>query len=464
LDNFTGRLLVFISDSKPSRKRGAEAAGDNFFCVLGADVNDFGNGKIAVVKPDAATCFFSQATNFPAGHYFIWATLEVARSSVQEVDINPTRASAVALKLDQSIPPESLPEDTEWLKYLKVASPLLSQFHGHPMFLRAGIILPSDYYQHPGRRYPVWVRIGGYGARYTSIESLMAEKSDFRKTWMAVDTPRMILVQLDGSGPYGDPYQVNSANNGPYGDALIHELLPEIEKKFRCQPHARVLSGVSTGGWAALALQIFYPGEFDGAWSFCPDPVDFRAFELINIYQDTNAYVNAYGFERPSERNVDGDVKLTARQELQLENVLGRGDSWTMSRQQWGAWNAVYSPRGKDGFPARLWDPQTGVIDRAVAEAWKQYDLRLYLREHWKTLAPKLQGKLHIAAAEADNYFLNNAVHRLDESLSRADPPFKGTIVYGPRKSHGWTDIPLKTMLLEMQAAVDRRTNAAVQP
>ena len=169
------------------------------------------------------------------------------------------------------------------MKFLKVPSPLLSQFHRRPMYLRAGVVLPSDYYQHPDRRYPVWVRIGGYGNRYWSIKSFMDEKSEFRKTWGEADTPRMILVQLDGAGPYGDPYQVNSANNGPYGDALMQELLPQIETRFRCLPNARVLSGLSTGGWAALALQIFYPDSFIGTWSSCPDPVDFRALELIHI-------------------------------------------------------------------------------------------------------------------------------------------------------------------------------------
>jgi hypothetical protein len=191
--------------------------------------------------------------------------------------------------------------------------------------------------------------------------------------------------------------------------------------------------------------------------------VDFRAFEMINIYENTNAYVNAYGFERPSERTVDGEVKLTVRREVQLENVLGRGDSWTLSGEQWCAWNAVFSPRGKDGLPERLWDPQTGAINHAVAEAWKRYDLRLCLQEHWKTLGPKLQGKLHIAAGDADNFYLNNAVHLLDEFLSHANPPYKGTIVYGPRKGHGWSNLAVKPMLQEMQAAVER-VNRVRQP
>jgi S-formylglutathione hydrolase FrmB len=232
-------------------------------------------------------------------------------------------------------------------------------------------------------------------------------------------------------------------------------LIPYVEKQFRAigRPQARVLSGVSTGGWASLALQVFYPDFFNGSWSFCPDPVDFRAFELVNIYEDDNAYVNQYGFERPSERTVAGDVRLTLRREVRIENVLSCGDSWTMSGGDWGAWNAVFGPRGTNGLPVALWNPQTGLINHEVAAEWKKYDLRLVMQQIWMTLGPKLQGKLHIAAGDADNYYLNNAVHLLDEFLAHADPPFKGRIVYGPGEGHGWTDIPLDEMLKEMEAA-----------
>jgi S-formylglutathione hydrolase FrmB len=293
--------------------------------------------------------------------------------------------------------------------------------------------------------------------RYTSVLRQLEEKSEFRKTWLADDTPRLILLQLDGAGPNGDPYYVNSANNGPFGDALVEELIPHIEATFRAvgQSRARFLSGTSTGGWVCLALQVFYPDFFNGAWSSCPDPVDFRALELVNIYQDDNAYVNKYGNERPSARDLSGEVMLLMRREVGLENLLGRGNSYTCSGEQWGDWNAVFGPRGDDGRPVPLWDPQTGNINHAVAEQWKKYDLRIVLDKNWQTLGPKLRGKLHIAAGEADTYFLNNAVHFLDKSLAKADPPFIGKIVYGMGKGHGWTDLSLRQMLDEMQAAAD---------
>ena len=361
----------------------------------------------------------------------------------------------VKIELTEQIPPEKLPAETEYLKFIKLQSKLLTQFHGRPIFLRAGIVLPKDFEREPDRRYPLCIRIGGLNARYLTTQNLMAPKSEFRKTWLANDTPRFILLHLDGAGPLGDPYQVNSANSGPYGDALVQELIPFVEEKFRAraQPHARVLCGTSTGGWVCLALQIFYSDFFNGAWASCPDPVDFRALELLDVYHETNAYMDKERNEHPSERDGHGRVVLTMRREVGVENLLGRGNSYTLSGQQWGAWNATFSPRGFDGLPLPLWDPQTGNINADVARQWEKYDLRLILERNWSTLGPKLRGKLHIASGEADQYYLNNAVHRLDESLAKANPPADAKIVYGPGKLHGWSNLSLLQMLNEMQAA-----------
>ena len=213
----------------------------------------------------------------------------------------------------------------------------------------------------------------------------MREGSEFRAAWLASDTPRMLRVFLDGAGPYGDPYQVNSAEQWTVwrcrhagADSPHRGQVPG-----RRDPAGRVVDGGSTGGWVSLALQIFYPDFFGGAWSFCPDSVDFRAFQRVNIYSDANAYTEVTGDERPSRRGSDGGVRFTMRHELLMENVLGRGDSWTRSGQQWGAWNAVYGPRGEDGHPVPLWDTTSGAIDQAVTAHWEQYDLRLVLARNW---------------------------------------------------------------------------------
>jgi hypothetical protein len=200
----------------------------------------------------------------------------------------------------------------------------------------------------------------------------------------------------------------------------------------------------------ALALQIFFPEFFNGAWSFCPDGVDFRSFQLVNIYEDDNAYINRHGFERPASREVSGEIRYTMRHECQLENVLGTGDSWTLSGGQWGAWNATYGPRGAGGRPVPLWDPVTGAIDHKAATHWKAYDLRRILEENWAELGPKLKGKLHIWIGDADDFFLNNAVHQLDTFLSHAQPPYAGSITYGPREGHCWMGISQTAMMKQM--------------
>ncbi|HYP52668.1 MAG TPA: alpha/beta hydrolase-fold protein, partial [Pyrinomonadaceae bacterium] len=319
-----------------------------------------------------------------------------------------------------------------------------------------GVVLPRDYAKEASRRYPLRVHVGGYGAKYTGVQRLTRSGSDFIRAWLADDAPRFILLHLDGDGPFGDPYQVNSDNNGPYGDALTRELIPHVEQRFRAvgQPHARVLDGGSTGGWVSLALQIFYPDFFNGAWSFCPDGLDCRAFQLINVYEDRNAYVNSHGFERPSARDERGDTKFTVRHEAQMENVLGAGDSWAMSGEQWGAWNAVYGPRGSDGRPRPLWNPRTGEIDRSVGEHWKRYDLRLVLEQNWQTLAPRLRGKLRVWMGDADTYFLNNGVYLLEDFLARAAPAYEGKITYGPRQPHCWIPLGERELLDEMAARV----------
>ncbi len=184
--------------------------------------------------------------------------------------------------------------------------------------------------------------------------------------------------------------------------------------------------------------------------------MDFQALELANIYKDDSLYLNRFGNERPSERTLPGDVALLARREVGVENLLGFGNSYTRSGQQWGDWNAVFGPRGADGQPVPLWDPQTGKINHAVAEQWKKYDLRLVLQKDWPTLGPKLRGKIHISAGESDQYFLNNAVHLLGEFLSNAEPPYEGSITYGMGKGHGWSNLSPGETLKAMKAATEQ--------
>ncbi|MFL6212616.1 MAG: alpha/beta hydrolase-fold protein [Blastocatellia bacterium] len=467
-----GRLFVVMSrNASAEPRRSISDTGLDAPPVLARDVTGYAAGATAVVDEKAIAFPITSLAELPAGDYSVQAVFDYNNdlasvnapgnlySTARRIHLDPARGETIKIELTEQEPPDRLPADTDYVKYVRLQSELLTKFHGRPIYLRAGIILPRDFDKELTRRYPLRVQIGGYGTRYTLAGWLMSNGSGFRRTWLADDTPRMVLLQLDGDGPYGDCYQVNSDNNGPYGDAVTQELIPYIEKTYRCigEPSARVLNGGSTGGWVSLALQVFYPDFFNGTWSGFPDGVDFRAFQLINIYADDNAYVNRWGFERPSMRELNGDVRFTVRHECQMENVLGAGDSWTMSGQQWGAWNATYGPRGADGRPVPLWDPKTGKINRTVTEHWKRYDLRLILERDWKQLAPRLRGKLHIWVGEADNYFLNNAVHLLDDALKRLDPPYEGTIIYGPGKGHGWNPMSEAEMMKEMMTAINRK-------
>ncbi len=411
---------------------------------------------------------FDALPRFPKGNYVVQAVLDVNRdfklidapgnlySQPQEIAFDPAKSVAISIELTQQCPADVAPQETTYVKYLRVRSQLLSKFRGRPVDLRAGVILPRGFDQDKDRRYPLRVHIGGYGTRYSDVREQLEESSKFRKAWHADDAPRMVLLQLDGAGPFGDPYQVNSDNNGPYGDAITQELIPYVEKKYRCvgEPYARVLDGASTGGWVSLALQIFYPDFFNGAWAHAPDPVDFRAFELINIYKDANAYVNKYGFERPASRDVDGEVRTTVRHECRLERALGLGGRWELSGRDWCAWNAVFGPRGDDGLPKPLWNGTTGVIDGDVLDDWRRYDIRLRMQQDWVRLGPKLRGKLHIWVGEADDYFLNNAVHLLDGFLSGARPPYEGKITYGMGGNHFWRGLTERGLLDEMAARI----------
>ena len=465
----SGRLLVIISNSNRSepRLRLGETGMDSP-PILGKDVKNFGPGVIATIDKTAATFPIPSLDALPPGDYYVQALFDSnidlgsvnapgnQYSEVQRVHLDPRTGGTIKLSLTRSIPAEQLPSDDQYLRYVKIQSTLLTQFHKRPIYLRAGVILPKDN-GVANRRWPLRVHIGGYGSRYTSVQRLMAAGSEFRRMWLGDDTPRFIYLQLDGDGPYGDPYQVNSDNNGPYGDAVTRELIPYVEKTFHAigEPYARVLDGESTGGWVSLALKVFYPDFFNAVWSSCPDGVDFRGFQIIDIYKNQNAYFDERGTERPSKRNIDGRVEFSVRHECQMENVLGAGDSWTMSGQQWGAWNATYGPRGSDNRPVPLWDPKTGGINKAPVDHWKKYDLRMILQQNWKTLGPKLRGKIHISVGEADDYYLNHAVHLLDDFLKEANPPAEARITYGPGRGHCWSNVSEAEMMTEMAVAIE---------
>ncbi|MDL5047708.1 hypothetical protein QQ054_16960 [Oscillatoria amoena NRMC-F 0135] len=492
-----GRLLLMLANNDKSEPRNQITDALSTQLVFGVDVEGMKPGDEIVVNASAFGYPIQSLADVPAGEYYVQALLNRYEtfnlktghtvklppdqgegqqwnskpgnlySTPMKLSVDPSKKETINMVMDQKIPPVTEPKNTKYIRHLKIQSKLLSEFWGRPMFLGAHVLVPEGFDEHPEARYPLMIYHGhfpsdfggfsetlpdpnmdttDYSARFNiyGYRKFQAQEAyNFYKQWISPKFPRFLIVEIQHPTPYyDDSYAVNSASQGPYGDAIMYELLPEIEKQFRGigQGWARFTYGGSTGGWEALAVQMFYPDEFNGCFAACPDPIDFRAYCLIDIYKDKNAYTYESDFknlERPALRNYLGQISTTVRQMNYRELALG---TKTRSGQQWDIWEAVYSPQGEDGYPKRLWDKVTGEIDRSVAEYWKEnYDLRYILERDWATLGPKLQGKIHIYCGDMDNYYLNNAVYLMEEFLKKTNNPFYGGEVdYGDRAEHCW--------------------------
>jgi hypothetical protein len=493
-----GRLLLLLSTDPSAEPRLQINDTPNTQIVFGTDVENWKPGTLARIGDNAFGYPIRTLSQLKPGEYTVQAllnryeTFHLADGRV--VKLPPDRGEGqqwqskpgniysqpvkltigpgghpVTLTLDQEIPPIPPPKDTQYIKHIRIRSERLSKFYGTDMYLGANVLVPAGFDEHPQARYPLIIfhghfpgDFGGFRteppdpnlkpdyserfhlAGYNKIEQ--QEDYDFYKKWTGADFPRMLIVEIQHANPYyDDSYAVNSANVGPYGDAIMYELIPEIERRFRGigQGWARFTYGGSTGGWEALAVQLFYPDEFNGAFCACPDPIDFRAYTVIDIYKDKNAFFLEgphVRVPRPAMRNYLGQISATVEDTNYLELALG---TKTRSGGQWDIWEAVFSPAGPDGYPMRLWDKTTGEIDHTVAEAWKKYDLRYQLETNWPTLGPKVRGKLHIYVGEADTYYLNNAVYLMEDFLKKAaNPPADAEVAYGARAEHCWNGDP----------------------
>jgi hypothetical protein len=390
-------------------------------------------------------------------------------STPVKVHVDPAHPVGKALVLDQEMPAITPPKDTEFVRHIQIRSELLSKFWGRDVFLGAHVLVPKGFDAHPQAHFPLMVFHGHFPedisdfratppdpnlkpeysnrfhlAAYNIIEQ--KEAYAFYQKWTSADFPRFLVVEIEHANPYyDDSYAVNSANLGPYGDAINNELIPEIERRFRGigAGWARFTYGGSTGGWEALATQVFYPEMYNGAFAACPDPIDFRAYTLINLYEDKNAYTlkgEASNVERPAFRNYLGEVFATQRDENYME--LTQGDH-SRSGGQYDIWQAVFGPVGADGYPKPIFDKVTGDIDPMVAAYWREhYDLSNIIARDWATLAPKLKGKIHLYVGNGDNYYLTDSVYFAQERLESLEPKYEGTVAYGDRAEHCWNGDP----------------------
>jgi hypothetical protein len=498
-----GRLILVLSQRPEGEPRFHVSDATEAQPVFGIDVEGWAPGEAAMVTDTVFGFPLARLGDLPPGTYRAQALLNryetFNRSDGHSVKLPPDRgegqqwarkpgnlygaptelivgadgeSNRLVLTLDQVIPelpdPETL--ETDWVKHIRIRSDLLSDFWGTDMHLGAWVLLPDGFDEHPEARYPLALFHGHFPSSFTHMrveppdtteECVYAARfgldcynriqqeyqHELYRRWTSRDFPRHLVVEVQHPTPYyDDSYAVNSENNGPYGDAIMRELIPAIEAEFRGigEGWARVTYGGSTGGWEAMAAQVFYPDDFNAAYVACPDPIDFRQYTVIDLYEDQNAYYAEGPFKRtarPGHRDYLGHVDRTIEDSNHLELVLG---TKSRSGQQWDIWEAVYSPVGADGYPRRIWDKVTGEIDREVAEYWREnFDLMHIVRRDWATLGPKLQGKLHIYVGEMDNYYLNNAVYLAEEYLEgTTEPYYAGEVAYGARDEHCWNGDP----------------------
>jgi len=502
-----GRLLLLLSnDTGPDGKAEPRNQIDDTprtQIVFGTTVDDLGPNHPIPVTNAYAGYPYKTLADVPPGDYTVQAVLNIYetfhRADGTTVKLAPDRGEGqhwnsapgnlyskpiklhigpspapIQLSLTETIPPIAPEPDTKYIRHLKIQSALLTKFWGRPMFLSAIVLLPEGFDEHPNAHYPLAVFHGHFPTGFDDFRTTPPDpdlKPDYSdrfhlagynriqqqeayaefKQWTAPNFPRLLVLQIQHANPfYDDSYAVNSANLGPYGDAIETELIPAVEKQFRAigQGWARFMYGGSTGGWEALAVQILYPDHYNGAFAACPDPVDFHAYSTTDLYTQPNIfYLEGANkkVEQPAMRDYLGRTLISVRDNVAYEAALGDKGR---SGEQFDIWQAVYSPVGPDGYPKPIFDKTTGTIDHATAAYWRDhYDLNAILQRDWATLGPKLQGKIHLYVGYEDTYMLNNAVYLMEDFLKTTGTtghgvPYQGEVLYGPRAEHCWNGDP----------------------
>jgi enterochelin esterase-like enzyme len=444
----SGKLMVYIT-LKDNRPPSRLSANQDSTWIFGTNVKNW--KKDQKLELDGSARWTSTASwglnDIPFDRYYLQVMWDESR--IENREEYPFKMATQVFERYSGSEPiiEAEFQDGGWkntlaehklIKKFSMESKVLSKWWGKPVNIDAAVLLPSGYADNPSKKYPVCYNIAGYGGRYTRVNRI-AQDAKLDAWWASKEAPQIITIFLDGYGQFGDSYQLDSENNGPYGQALVEEIIPLIDKTYRTEGTAesRYTAGCSTGGWVSLALQLYYPDHFGGCFSYSADPVSFYKMQLINIYEDKNAFFNKNSIERPSKRNTMGEPEFTIKKEVYTENVEGYTDSYITSRNQWGGWNAVYSPGGSDGLPKPIFDAITGEIDPSVADHWKKYDLLMYVQENWAELGPKIQGKIHIWMGDMDNYYLNNAMRDFDGYLkTTTNPKSDAEILFSPTCGH----------------------------
>ncbi|HEX3119777.1 MAG TPA: hypothetical protein VHP80_11840, partial [Candidatus Acidoferrum sp.] len=498
-----GRLLLILSNDPSEEPRMQISLAPRTQMIFGLDVDNMQPGQQTTIDDSAFGYPVRYLHDVKPGEYYMQVVLNryetfhrsdghtvklhMDQGEGQHWNVSPTNlyskpvkitiganstanAQPIAVSLDQEIPAIPAPKDTKYIRHMRIQSALLTKFWGRPMFLSANILVPEGFDEHPNAHFPLAIFEDHFNHDFEGFRTeppdpnlkpdfserfhisgynriQQEEEYKFYQQWIAPKFPRLLVAQINHANPYyDDSYAVDSANLGPYGEAIETELIPALEKQFRAigQGWARFVYGGSTGGWESIAVQMFYPDHYNGAFVACPDPVDFRAYTNIDLYKDKNAFfIQGPHTEvaQPGFRDYLGHTIATTKSVNQYELALG---SHSRSGEQYDIWQAVYGPVGADGYPAPIFNKETGEIDPKIAAYWKEhYDLSNILQRDWATLGPKLRGKLRIYVGSADNYMLNDAVYLIEDFLkSTTNPPYEGEVKYGDRAEHCWNGDP----------------------
>jgi len=494
-----GRLLLVLSSDPSDEPRNQIDDSPRSQMVFGITVDGWQPGQATVVDATAWGYPVRSLKDVPSGDYTAQVVLNkyetFHRSDGKVVKLHmdqgegqhwnispgnlfskPIRISVkpmgapISISLNEVIPPILTPADTKYIRHIRIQSEALTKFWGRPMFVGAIVLLPEGFDEHSSAHFPLMIFHDHFVCEFDNFRTTppdpnlkpdyserfhlagynriqQEEAYKFYQQWIAPGFPRFLVVKIQHANPfYDDSYAVNSANVGPYGDAIENELIPAIEKQFRGigQGWARFVYGGSTGGWESLAVQIFYPDHYNGAFAACPDPIDFHAYMTIDLYDDKNAFFLEGAHKRvpqPAMRDYLGHTFITTGDNLAYELALG---DHGRSGEQFDIWQAVYGPVGADGYPQPIFDQETGEIDHSVADYWRQhYDLEAILEREWAKLGPQLEGKIHIYVGSDDTYFLNDAVYRMEDFLKATkNPAYGGEVTYGPRAEHCWNGDP----------------------
>jgi hypothetical protein len=494
-----GRLLLILSNDPGEEPRMQISLAPRTQMIFGVNVDQLRPGQSITIDDSAFGYPVRYLHDVKPGEYYMQVVLNryetfhradghtvklhMDQGEGQHWNISPTNlyskpvkitigasSAPVTVSLDQEIPPIDPPKDTKYIRHMRIQSRLLTKFWGRPMYLSANILVPEGFDAHPNAHFPLAIFEDHFNHDFEGFRTeppdpnlkpdfserfhisgynriQQEEEYKFYQQWISPTFPRLLVAQINHANPYyDDSYAVDSANLGPYGEAIETELIPALEKQFRAigQGWARFVYGGSTGGWESIAVQMFYPEHYNGAFIACPDPVDFRAYTNIHLYKDKNAFFLQgphTQVAQPGFRDYLGHTIATTQSVNQYELALG---DHARSGEQYDIWQAVYGPVGPDGYPAQIFDKETGEIDHQVAAYWKEhYDLSDILQRNWATLGPKLRGKLRIYVGSADNYMLNNAVYLIEDFLkTTTNPPYEGEVKYGDRAEHCWNGDP----------------------